>query len=130
MQEQIDARVAELTAEVEQIVAQLAQLKANPPADVAAAQAKVDAAIENLRTAKSQPTSWHTRTADAYKQLREFYTLESIVASARRELAITGRSHFDQIAALNQRLYEVRRWLATAQEQKQTGGTILFIAND
>jgi hypothetical protein len=126
MREQLEQRVAELTAEVEQIVAQLAQLKQNPPETVAAAQVSVTAAIDKLRTAKSAPTTWHSRTSDANRQMREFWTLEQAVQSARRDRLIVGRTYDGEVAALQRKLYEVRKWLATAIELQQTGGTFLL----
>jgi hypothetical protein len=45
METRLEQRVTELQTEVNQIVAEIQRLRHNPPADVAAPQQKVDAAI-------------------------------------------------------------------------------------
>lgn len=126
--EELEQRVIDLTAEVDEIVAQIQHLKSNPPTDVDAAQRKVEAAIAELRAEKSKPTTWSSRTKDMYAQMREHLQLEEAVRNAKRDLAIAGKLHFDAIAQLQFRLYEARKLHQIAVETRDNGGVWMFTA--
>ena len=95
METRLEQRVTELQTEVNQIVAEIQRLRHNPPADVAAPQQKVDAAIAELRAVKSEPTkSSSSRTSDAYKRMRQHLALEQNVRDAKRDRAIVDVCRF------------------------------------